>query len=197
MLVPSYRCPGFGPSMKNIIADPMSVQVTTKYNPDAFESDGGPLEVSYANTANPFSSFLEGSLNEIGVATTEDFNSGSLMGGQYCSSTIDPATELRSSAQASFLDDASSRSNLDLYETTMAKKILFNGNKTAVGVEVQSLQTLGLSYNITARKEVIVSSGTFQSPQLLMVSGVGPAAALEELGIDVISDLTGMYIKGS
>lgn len=71
----------------------------------------------------------------------------------------------------------------------MAQKILFNSNKTATGVEVESL---GITYTIHAAKEVIVSAGAFHSPQMLMVSGIGPSETLEEFGIPVLSDLSGV-----
>jgi choline dehydrogenase len=70
----------------------------------------------------------------------------------------------------------------------MAKKILFTKTK-ATGVQVQSN---GATTNLQANKEVIVSAGVFQSPQLLMVSGVGPKATLEKLNIPVVADRPGV-----
>jgi choline dehydrogenase-like flavoprotein len=78
---------------------------------------------------------------------------------------------------------------LKVYTQTLAQKVIFNENKTATGVQVQSL---GIDYTIHASKEVILSAGAFQSPQLLMVSGVGPSDVLNGLGIDVVSDLPGV-----
>ena len=69
------------------------------YSASAFSRKGGPLQVSYANYAGPWSSYMEGALNEIGMPETQDFNSGSLMGAQYCSSTIQPSTGRRESSQ--------------------------------------------------------------------------------------------------
>jgi choline dehydrogenase len=66
---------------------------------------------------------------------------------------------------------------------------MFDSDKKATGVEVD---TGGLKYVLHAKTEVIVSAGSFQSPQLLMVSGVGPAESLRKHGIDVISDLLGV-----
>lgn len=163
---------------------------TALYNPGAFSATGGPLEVSYANYAGPFSSYIQGSLNEIGIRTTQDFNSGSLFGCQYCSSTISPVDETRESSQTSFLNEASARPNLHVFVNTKAKKILFDSSKKATGVAVTSLDLV--PYNITATKEVIVSAGAFQSPQLLMVSGIGPAASLSQFNIPTISRLEGV-----
>jgi choline dehydrogenase len=161
---------------------------SAEYAASAFDAAGGPLRVSYANYAGPFSSYMEDSLNEIGIADAQDFNSGSLMGAQYCSSTIDPSSAKRDSSQTSFLNAARSRSNLKVYTITQAKRILFDG-KRATGVRVT---TAGIPYTITARKEVILSAGAFQSPQLLMVSGVGPLATLQQFNIPVVSALAGV-----
>lgn len=158
---------------------------TTLYNPSAFSPTGGPLHVSYTNYAGPFSSWMHPALNEIGIPTTTDFNSGEVMGAQYCSSTIDPSTETRDSSQTSFLDAAVQRPNLKLYQSTLAQKILFSDDKRAVGVSIPGA-------TLSATEEVLLCAGAFQSPQLLMVSGVGPAALLTSLGIPVVADRPGV-----
>jgi choline dehydrogenase-like flavoprotein len=164
---------------------------TAEYNAGAFGSTDGPLQVSYANTAQAFSSYMEGGLNEIGISTVTDFNSGSILGAQYCSSTIRPSDESRDSSQTSFLNEAANQglTNLKVFTLTMAKKILFDANKKATGVIVESN---AIPYTLTANKEVIVSAGAFQSPQLLMVSGIGPSAQLAKFNIPVIADLPGV-----
>ncbi|KAJ5387386.1 hypothetical protein N7509_009927 [Penicillium cosmopolitanum] len=162
---------------------------TAKYNADAFNGNGGPLEVSYANYAQPFSSWMNLGMQAIGIKEVDDFNQGSLMGGQYCSSTIDPANEIRSSSEQSFLTKITPAS-LTTYTNTLAKKVVFNKNKKATGVQVKGL--LGNTVTLSASKEVILSAGTFQSPQLLMVSGVGPAEILNEHEIDIVAELPGV-----
>ncbi|TDZ14567.1 Dehydrogenase patE [Colletotrichum orbiculare MAFF 240422] len=160
---------------------------SAEYNPDAFSPSGGPLEVSYANYAQPFSIYLEPSLNEIGIPQAQDFNSGELMGAQYCSDTIAAKTQKRESSQTSFLTEAIGRKNLKVYTLTLAKKILFDGNKKATGVVVTSNAGI-TTYTLKARKEVILSAGAFQSPQLLMVSGVGPRDQLQKFNIPVVAE---------
>lgn len=134
---------------------------------------------------------MQGGLNEIGIPTVEDFNSGSLLGCQYCSTTIDPSTENRESSQTAFLTEAASANtnNLKIFTLSMAKRIVFAANKKTTGVKVK---TLLLSFTLKATKEVIVSAGAFQSPQLLMVSGVGPSDQLQKLKIPVVADLPGV-----
>ena len=166
-----------------------AANASASYNAAAFSASGGPLDVSYANYAQTFSSWMEQSFNEIGIPTVEDFNSGSLLGCQYCSSTITPANENRASSETTFLNSVSSNSNIKVYQATLASKILFDSNKTANGVQVS---TAGVPYTLTANKEVILSAGAFQSPQLLMVSGIGPASHLSGFGIPVIADRPGV-----
>jgi choline dehydrogenase-like flavoprotein len=134
---------------------------------------------------------MQGGLNEIGIPTVTDFNSGSLLGCQYCSSTIRPSDESRDSSQTSFLNQAAEEgyTNLKVFSLTMAKKINFDANKKATSVVVESNL---LSYTLGVSKEVIVSAGAFQSPQLLMVSGVGPASQLAQYDIPVIADRPGV-----
>ncbi|KAE9389312.1 alcohol oxidase [Gymnopus androsaceus JB14] len=159
---------------------------TAGYNDSAFSSSGGPLQVSYPNYAQPWSSYMQDGLNEIGINETEDFNSGSLLGAQYISATIDPNGEFRAVLSGNFLTAAANRTNLKVFQLTMAKKILFDSQNNATGVQVA---ITGLEpFTLTASKEVILSAGAFQSPQMLMVSGIGPKSTLQEFGIPVIVD---------
>ncbi len=129
---------------------------------------------------------MTGGFEEIGICTKQDFNSGAVMGAQWSTATIDPNGEQRSSSQESFLTASANRTNLKVFQLTMAKKILFDSDKKATGVQV-AIDGLN-PFTIKASKEVIVSAGAFQSPQLLMVSGIGPKATLEQFGISVIAE---------
>ena len=163
---------------------------TVQYEEDAFDSASQPLQVSYSNYAMAFSSWMKRGLEAVGVHETKDFNSGFLNGSQYCASTIRPSDQTRSSSESAFLRSSTKRlGRLKVYKGTMAKRVLFNPQKRATGVEVK---TGTLKYTLSAKREVILSTGAFQSPQLLMVSGIGPADTLEGHGIDVISDLRGV-----
>ncbi|KAL5336499.1 hypothetical protein BJX70DRAFT_279496 [Aspergillus crustosus] len=159
------------------------------YNTDAFDNGlKGPLKVSWPNFGSPFSTHVEAGLEGIGIAPGQDMNSGYLNGSAWAATTIDPKDETRSSSKTSFLDQLLLKLNFKLYAHTLAKKINVSGTK-ATSVKVE---TLGISYTLTAKKEIIVSAGAFQSPQLLMVSGIGPKSTLQNLGIKVIKDLPGV-----
>jgi choline dehydrogenase len=143
------------------------------------------------NTGQSFSSYMEGGLNEIGVPTVPDSNCGSLLGAQYCSSTIRRSGESRDTFQTSFLREAVRQklTNLKVFSHTMAKKILVASNKKGTGVVVESD---AISYTLTANKETTVWAGTFQSLQLLMVSGIAPSEQLAKYTIAVVVDLIGV-----
>lgn len=160
---------------------------TTGFDMDAYDPHGGPLQVSYPNYAMPFSSWMKRGMQAIGIDENKDFNLGNLMGAQYCASTISPKDESRSSSHT-FLESIKPAS-LSTYTHTLAKKINFDKNKKATSVQVQG--PLG-TFTLTAKKEIVVSAGAFQSPQLLMVSGIGPAEILHEHNIDPVVELPGV-----
>jgi len=102
--------------------------------------------------------------------------------------------EERSTSQ-SYRDRAvrSDRDNLKIYLNTLARRVLFSANLTATGVELEA-SVFGNSklFHLNASKETIISVGAFQSPQLLMVSGIGPRQQLELHGIKILADRPGV-----
>ena len=160
---------------------------TAGFDTDAYDPQGGPLQVSYSNYAMPFSSWMKRGMQAIGIGEIKDFNLGKLMGAQYCSSTINPKNQRRSSSHT-FLESIKP-SSLSTYTHTLAKKINFDKNKKATSVQVEG--PLG-TFTLTAKNEIIVSAGAFQSPQLLMVSGIGPAEILREHSIEPVVELPGV-----
>ncbi|CAG8959042.1 hypothetical protein HYFRA_00012822 [Hymenoscyphus fraxineus] len=146
----------------------------------------GPVQVSYPRFVNALSSWIVAGLRELGMIEVSGFVDGSLLGYSYIGCTVDPNSQTRSSSETSFLAEAlRETTNLIVYKSTTAQRVLFNGTK-AIGVQVNSG---GAIYTLGARKEVISS---FRSPQLLMASGIGPKATLEENGIPLIVDRPGV-----
>ncbi|TVY91829.1 Dehydrogenase [Lachnellula willkommii] len=158
------------------------------FDPSAYSPSGKPLQVSYANYWAPIATFLRNAFGSLGLQTIAGFNSGNLIGCSEFTSAIDPQAATRSSSETAFLQASITRSNLMLYQQTLANRILFE-NKMAVGV---SVSTAGVPFVLSATKEVILSAGVFRSPQILMISGIGPAETLQSLDIPVISDLQGV-----
>lgn len=119
----------------------------------------------------------------------DGFQSGKLLGSAYVPFTIDPKNQQRSSSESSFLRSLPQKARLQVYDHTLAQKILFDRRNTATGVVASSNNIV---FTLKARKEVILSAGVFQSPQILMLSGVGPAATLAKHSIPLRIDLPGV-----
>ncbi|KAI6777650.1 Glucose-methanol-choline oxidoreductase [Emericellopsis cladophorae] len=163
---------------------------TPSYDASVMGNCSGPLSVTYSNYAHSFASWSVNGLKAMGLKMFPGFASGSLVSGQsYVMSAISAKDQIRDSSETSFMRKALDLPNYAAYVLTQAKKITFSRDKKANGVWVD---TLGSRYHLTATKEVIVSAGTFASPQLLMVSGVGPADALKKLDILVVADRPGV-----
>lgn len=167
--------------------DTRACNATPAYDASVLQGNG-PVSVTFPNYAGAWGTWVVKGLEAIGVKGIKGFNSGALIGYAYATFTINAKNMNRESSETSFLRSSLQNPNYIVYQSTMAKKIAFNGKK-ATGVVVE---TGGVKYTLSAKKEVIVSAGTFGSPQLLLVSGVGPAADLEKLNIPVVADLPGV-----
>jgi len=167
---------------------------TNQQDASAFSANGGPLHVSHGAYNDPFGTWVLPTIQSVGQAAIDGFQSGVLLGSAYVPATIDPAKSTRSSSESSFLHSALGHTTLAVYNNTLAQKLLFEGHRVR-GVSVSSEGSSSQSTNdyvLKARKEVIVSAGTFQSPQLLMVSGIGPRNVLKSLNIPLVRDLPGV-----
>lgn len=125
----------------------------------------GPLQISWPNWAIPLGTWGAPGFQNIGLNPSKTgFSSGILVGHGWIPGTLNPVDSHRSSSQSSFLKEAMLKTSLKVYTRAQATKILFN-QTMATGVE---LRTEGVAYSLSARKEVILSAGAFQSPHLLM-----------------------------
>jgi choline dehydrogenase-like flavoprotein len=150
---------------------------------DAFHGIGGPLRVGESRSMHPLVDTMLEAARLAGHEHNPDFNGARQEGvGRF---QLTQRDGLRCSAADAFLHPAESRPNLDVLSEAMALRIVFEGDR-AVGVEIARH---GAVERIRAEREVIVSAGTYQSPVLLMLSGIGPAADLAPLGIEVREDL--------
>lgn len=161
---------------------------TPQYDLSTLGNGKGPLSVTFANYAQAFSSWAQKGHAEIGIHPTNGFTSGKLLGSSYTLSTIDRPTMTRESSETAFLQPALGNPNLYVFQSTLGKKIIFDAKKRATGVQVD---TAGKVFTLSANKEVILSAGAYQSPQLL-VSGVGPKATLAKHNIPVVADRPGV-----
>ena len=126
------------------------------YDTTSFDPHGGPLQVSYSNFYHPISSFIRRAFLALGLQNIAGLNSGKLIGFSEITLTIDPQSGTRSSSETSFLQDSIATSTLQVYQKTLAQKIIFDEKKTATGVKVV---TAGTEYTLSATKEVILAAG--------------------------------------
>ena len=153
---------------------------------DAWHGSGGPLQVQDLTQTNHCSSLFVQAAQQAGHAVNPDFNGSTQEGvGPY---QVTHRNGERCSAAKAYLTPALGRPNLQVITGAMATRILFDGRR-ATGVEY--LQN-GSRHRVLARAEVLLSAGALQSPQLLMLSGIGPGAHLQSLGIAVLHDLPGV-----
>lgn len=155
---------------------------------DAFHGAEGPLQVTDQFSPRPVSRAFLRAAEETGHPPTADFNRGDNEGvGLYQVTQFhDPARRgERCSAAAAYLHPVMQRPNLRVVTRAQATAILFEGRR-ASGVDLRQGRQ---KQRVLARREVILSAGAFGSPQLLMLSGIGPAEHLHQNGIRPLIDL--------
>ena len=151
-----------------------------------YHGAGGPLNVAELRSPSPLNrSFLEAAaLN--GVPHNADYN-GAEQFGAFMYQVTHRNGE-RCSAAKAYITPNIARPNLALKLNAASARVLFEGRR-AVGV---AYRQGGALHEVRARREVVLCSGAFGSPQLLMLSGIGPGAALQKLGLPVLQDLPGV-----
>ncbi|CAJ0684190.1 GMC family oxidoreductase [Ralstonia holmesii] len=147
----------------------------------------GPLNVSDLRTDNPFQARYLEAARQAGLPLTDDFN-GAQQEGIGIYQVTQKQGERWSAARAYLHPHIGRRANLTVETHAQVRRILFEG-KRAVGVEV--LQN-GTVRTLRARREVVLAAGALQTPQLLMLSGVGPAQELARVGIQAVQHLPGV-----
>jgi choline dehydrogenase len=153
---------------------------------DDFHGVGGPLPVCDLGHPDPVSAAFITAAAESGLPVNPDFNGASQEGAGFFQTTTRHGR--RASAAVAYLRSARGRSNLHVETSALAQRIVFNGRR-ADAVEYRQAGALKTA---RARKEVLVSGGAFNSPQLLQLSGIGPAELLRKHGIDVVLDAPGV-----
>ncbi len=150
---------------------------------DALHGAGGPLAVSDVSEPHPLCEAFISAASQAGYRRNDDFNGETQEGAGYFQLTAKNGR--RWSTAVGYLRPARRRPNLKVATDALATRLLFSGRR-AVGVEYRQGNALHTAY---ANAEVIVAGGAFNSPQLLQLSGIGPAELLRSHGIAVIADV--------
>jgi choline dehydrogenase len=152
----------------------------------AYHGVGGELNVAALRSPNRLAAAFVDAAAETQYRRNNDFNGPEQDGfGPY--EVTQKNGERWSSARA-FLHPALSRPNLTVFDEALVAKIRFDG-KRAAGLTVKRR---GETVELDAAREIVLSGGAINSPQLLMLSGIGPAEKLQALGIDIVADLPGV-----
>jgi choline dehydrogenase len=153
---------------------------------DALHGVGGPLAVS--NVCEPHTlceAFIEAA-QQAGYPRNDDFNGATQEGAGYFQLTAKNGR--RWSTAVGYLREARRRPNLVVETNALASRLLFEGRR-AVGVEYRKDGAIRVAH---AAREVILAGGAFNSPQLMQLSGLGPADLLRGHGVDVVADMPGV-----
>lgn len=149
---------------------------------DRWHGRDGDMPISDLRNQNPACAAWINAAQEYGLPANSDFNGETTLGvGSY---QLSIGQRFRASSATVFLKPALKRDNVTLATHAHVTRVLFEG-KTAVGVE---WSVKGKLMQARAQREVILAAGSIQSPQILQLSGVGPADLLQQHGINVVAD---------
>ena len=156
---------------------------------DTFRGRDGNLPITDLDWRDPLcEAFIEGAV-EMGIPRNRDYNGTQQAGVSYVQRII--RNGRRVSAARGYLHPAMKRPNLAVHTHAHATALVLEGKK-AVGVRYRKGGRNGQQVEVRARREVILSGGAVNSPQLLQLSGIGPASLLQSLGIPLQHDLPGV-----
>ncbi len=147
---------------------------------------GGPLKVSDLRLRRPIADYFIKAATQTGIPLNEDYNGAKQEGVGYFQQTAHNG--FRWSTAKGFLRPARKRANLKVITRAQTTRINLDG-KRATGVEYAKG---GQRYEVRAQREVILSAGAINSPQLLQLSGIGPVEVLQKAGVDVVHELPGV-----
>jgi choline dehydrogenase len=153
---------------------------------DEYHGTGGPLSVSDWRHEDPLSEAFVKAAVETGIPFNPDFNGKTQEGAGFFQTTTQRGR--RASSAYCYLRPAMARGNLCVETAALAQRIVFEGRR-AKAIEYKQNGALRTA---RARKEVLISGGAYNSPQLLQLSGVGPADLLKTHGIEVVLDAQGV-----
>jgi choline dehydrogenase-like flavoprotein len=153
---------------------------------DEFHGTGGELNVAKLRWLNPLTQAFLAAAGETQFPANDDFNGARQDG--FGANEVTQKGGQRWSAARAFLDPALRRPNLDVIYDALTLRVRLEG-KRATGVD---LRVKGETRSLTARREVILAAGAFNSPHILMLSGIGPGERLAPHGIPVLHELPGV-----
>ncbi|KAF8585254.1 GMC oxidoreductase [Ramaria rubella] len=177
---------------------PLDPELAKRYGVDPpdpdFHGDSGPIVKAHPTWASELEWPLVSAINALGVSNNPDSGRGDNVGVEICFNSVDTRTAIRSYAANAYYEPNSQRPNLFLVTGAHVSRIILERNAkegllSATGVEFVKDEK---KYIAMANREVILSAGSFQTPQILELSGIGRNDVLSQFGIQQVVDLPGV-----
>lgn len=163
--------------------------LSTEYIQPEMRGTNGPIQTSFQKDAFNWVQEAWTQLSKnMGYPTATDPRTGSSLGLFNQLTAVDPKTSTRSYAASTYLVEAEKRPNFTVVTETLVRRVLLDKSGTGREARASSveLESAGTTFTVQARKEVILCTGSIQSPQILELSGIGSRSILEKHGIEVV-----------
>jgi choline dehydrogenase len=175
---------------ENFTAPPASVtaDLNISYVDSQFHGTEGQVHNGFPHPgfATPFDEAWPRTYDALGLGISSDPKDGLALGGYNILTNVDPDTNTRSYAATTYLKSAADRPNLKVFTGALVNKVLFDTPGPVPAASGVSFTKDGSVYTVEAKEEVILSAGSYGSPQILELSGIGSEEVLSAAGIDVV-----------
>ena len=168
----------------NIPSDELKTSLGDIFDPELYGKDG-PVQITLPHGTGPPDAAWRWTLQALGVGAMDDPRRGETLGGYAVLRTMDTEAK-RSHAGTAYYLPAANRKNLTVLTGAHVNKILLEASAGKVKATGVSFTVAGKDYSVSSSNEVILAAGTFQSPQVLELSGVGSARVLADAGIQLV-----------
>ena len=160
-----------------------------EYMDGKLHGTSGPIKASFGSSHGPLETAWPETFKNLGLAMTGDPLSGMASGGHSAPATIDPQTKTRSHAGSTYYSsEVAKRPNLRVLTEALVEKIILEADGSVIATGVQFVAKDGKQYTAYSRIEVVLAAGTFKSPHILELSGIGSTSLLRSQGINVVID---------
>lgn len=167
-------------------------------NPSASDfGNSGPVQISFVKYASKLTETWLPALEALGIAKNDHPLAGNNIGVSQQPADINPTNTTRSYSAAAYLFPNSARKNLVILTNALVQRINWSSSKSGGDVVASGVTFTsgGNEYTVLAKKEVIISGGTVNTPQILELSGIGAKAVLDEAGVNQVVDLPSVVRK--
>ena len=173
------------------VSRPFYRKVENNDQPGEHHGHDGPVRIRQVPPHDPCGVALLDACEEVGIPRVQFNEPGTVLRGANFFQINCREDGVRSSSSVSYLHPVLQRENLTILTDHRVKRITFDADRRATGVDVLDPDLIRTRH-VAARREVVLSAGAIDSPKLLMLSGIGPAEHLREVGVDVLVDSPGV-----